>query len=259
MTKGEAFRHAQVTRNIAEVICMSPKTSNNGFVFPIYLYRSGGRRPNLDPAFVRLLEQVTGLTFVSDQRSDREDSFGPECVLGYIYAILHSNEYRRRFEPMLRIDFPRIPEPAIRDLFHDLSHCGKELIALHLLESSTLDKPITIYTGPANCKVEKVSYSDETVWLDKAQTYGFSGVHEEAWNFQIGGYQVCEKWLKDRQAKGGNNARVGRVLTDEDITHYQKIIVALSETIRLMDEIDETIEAHGGWLGAFSDGGSTAT
>jgi predicted helicase len=38
MTKGETFKHAQVSRNIVEVICMSPKTSNNGFVFPLYLY-----------------------------------------------------------------------------------------------------------------------------------------------------------------------------------------------------------------------------
>ena len=74
------------------------------------------------------------------------------------------------------------------------------------------------------------------------------------WNFNIGGYQVCEKWLKDRQAKGGKNPRPGRVLTDEDIEHYQKIVVALSETIRIMAEIDEVIEAHGGWPGAFQTG-----
>ena len=100
-------------------------------------------------------------------------------------------------------------------------------------------------------KFEKVSYSDETVWIDKAKTRGFKGVPEEVWNFHIGGYQVCEKWLKDRQAKGGKNPRPGRVLTDEDVEHYQKIVVALSETIRIMAEIDEVIEAHGGWPGAF--------
>jgi hypothetical protein len=105
--------------------------------------------------------------------------------------------------------------------------------------------------GSGDFEVEKVSYSDETVWIDKAQTRGFKGVPEEVWNFHIGGYQVCEKWLKDRQAKGGKNPRPGRVLTDEDIEHYQKIVVALSETIRIMAEIDEVIEAHGGWPGAF--------
>jgi len=41
------------------------------------------------------------------------------------------------------------------------------------------------------------------------------------------------------------------VLTKDDLTHYQKIVVALNETIHLMAEIDEVIEAHGGWPDAF--------
>jgi hypothetical protein len=74
-------------------------------------------------------------------------------------------------------------------------------------------------------------------------TAGFHGVEEPVWNFRIGGYQVCDKWLKDRK---------GRTLSDEDIGHYQKIVMAISETIRSMDEIDEVIERHGGWPDAFS-------
>ena len=105
--------------------------------------------------------------------------------------------------------------------------------------------------GSGSFQVEKVSYSDETVWIDKAKTRGFHGVPEEVWNFRIGGYQVCSKWLKDRQAKGGKKPRLGLILTDDDIAHYQKIVVALNETIRIMTEIDEVIETHGGWPGAF--------
>ena len=78
------------------------------------------------------------------------------------------------------------------------------------------------------------------MWVDKAQTAGFCGVPEAVWSFHIGGYQVCQEWLKDRK---------GRLLTSEDITHYQKIVVALTETIRLMAEIDAVIEQHGGWPG----------
>ena len=74
---------------------------------------------------------------------------------------------------------------------------------------------------------------------------------ENVWNFYIGGYQVCAKWLKDRQPKGGNNPRTGLVLSDNDLNHYQKIVVAISETIRIMGEIDEVIDQHGGWPGAF--------
>jgi hypothetical protein len=100
----------------------------------------------------------------------------------------------------------------------------------------------------------KVGWSDDTVWIDAVKprksaadckvtgTVGFRGVPEEVWNFHIGGYQVCDKWLKDRR---------GRTLTADDITHYHRIVLALHETIRIMREIDEVIEAHGGWPDAF--------
>jgi hypothetical protein len=121
---------------------------------------------------------------------------------------------------------------------------GCELAALHLLEFPKQKQPITEFVGGRNPVVEKASWAKSTVWLDKAQTTGFKGVREEVWNFHIGGYQVCEKWLKDRK---------GRILTKDDIVHYQKIVIALSETIRLMAEIDKVIDKHGGWPGAFAD------
>lgn len=130
------------------------------------------------------------------------------------------------------------------ELFRALARLGGELTALHLLESPRLAQPITEFIGGRNPEVEKVSWSRDTVWVDKAQTTGFRGVREPVWNFHIGGYQVCEKWLKDRK---------GRALTKDDLAHYQKIVVALSETIRLMSEIDKVIEEHGGWPGAFAN------
>lgn len=124
-----------------------------------------------------------------------------------------------------------------------------ELAAVQMMASPTLGSPITEFIGGRVPEVEKVSWSNNTVWLDKAQTTGFNGVREEVWNFHIGGYQVCEKWLKDRR---------GRTLSKDDIAHYQKVVVALSETIRLMKEIDEVIEQHGGWPGAFHTGEAKA-
>jgi hypothetical protein len=129
-----------------------------------------------------------------------------------------------------------------------LATLGGELIALHLLESPKVENLITEYLGSRTPEVEKVSWSKNTVWIDKAQTIGFKGVREEVWNFHVGGYQVCEKWLKDRK---------GCKLYADDIRHYQKIVVALSETIRLMKKIDEVIEQHGGWPGAFTAGRTT--
>lgn len=177
-----------------------------------------------------------------------------EDVFNYIYAVFYSPGYRRRYAQFLKIDFPRLPLSKNLDLFRALAELGGELTSLHLLESPKLDEPSTVFIGTRRSEVERVSWSRNAVWLDRAQTCGFEGVPEEVWNFHIGGYQVCEKWLKDRQAKGGKKPRPGRTLTDEDIAHYQKIIVAISETIRIMGEIDEVIEQHGGWPDAFQSG-----
>ncbi len=165
-------------------------------------------------------------------------------ILNWIYAILHAPNYRRRYADFLKTDLPRLPLTANLDLFHGLAVLGGELVALHVMESPKLNKHITKWLSKTpSGEVEKVSYSDETMWIDKAKTEGFRGVPDAVWNFHIGGYQVCEKWLKDRK---------GRRLSADDINHYHKIVVALNETIRLMAEIDKVIEKHGGWPGAFS-------
>lgn len=142
----------------------------------------------------------------------------------------------------LKSDFPRLPLTSSIELFRSLAKLGEELVALHLMESPKLDKTITKYAGKGDSEVSKghPRYSGGTVLINP--TKGFAGVPEDVWNFHIGGYQVCEKWLKDRR---------GRVLSDEDIAHYQKIVVALKETVRLMAEIDKVIEAYGGWPAAF--------
>lgn len=179
----------------------------------------------------------------------------PEDIFHYTYAVFHSPGYRNRYAEFLKIDFPRLPLTGNLELFRALARLGGELTALHLLESPKLDQILTTYTGPKNPEITRVGWSDDTVWLDAAATkkgqpatpgtIGFRGVPEAVWNFHIGGYQVCEKWLKDRK---------GRTLSKDDIAHYQKIVVALNETIRLMKEIDVVIEQHGGWPGAFQTG-----
>jgi predicted helicase len=177
---------------------------------------------------------------------------GVEDILFYSYAVFHRSDCRSRYAESLKIDFPRLPLPGSLDLFRALARLGDELVALHLLEAPQVEQPITAYTGPKNPKVERVGWSHDTVWLDAIAaekgdalttgTIGFHGVPERVWNFHIGGYQVSEKWLKDRK---------GRTLSKEDLAHYEKVIVALAETNRLMKEIDEVIEHHGGWPGAF--------
>jgi len=219
---------------------------NGSPTLPLYLYDDdllaggiNGRRINLSPPHLKHIADRLGLKV---GKNGLPFGLTPEDIFHYAYAVFHSPGYRNRYAEYLKIDFPRLPLPGNLELFRSLARLGGDLVALHLLESSKLAKPITEFIGGCRPEVEKISWSSSTVWLDKAQTTGIQGVSEAVWNFHIGGYQVCEKWLKDRK---------GRTLTDDDITHYHKIIVALTETIRLMAEIDTVIESHGGWPAAF--------
>ena len=151
---------------------------------------------------------------------------------------MHSPTYRKRYAEFLKSDFPRLPLTSDRSLFIALAGKGSELVALHVMESPKLDQLITIFPEKGSNVVEKVTYIDATQRVCINGIQYFQGVPRDAWEFHIGGYQVLEKWLKDRR---------GRELTWDDTQHYQKVVVALKETIRLMAEIDAVIEAHGGW------------
>lgn len=157
--------------------------------------------------------------------------FTPIDLLDYIYAVLHSPKYREKYKDFLKIDFPRVPYPENREIFWKLVEFGGELRRIHLLESPLVNNFITIYPVDGDNVVDKPKFIDERVYINKEQY--FEGVPQEAWEFYIGGYQPAQKWLKDRR---------GRELMVEDILHYQRIVVALVETGRLMREVDLVLE-----------------
>ena len=263
------FSHALVSNKVVESrITISNK--GIGFVLPLWLeseWAGTALSSNIEPAVLTAVTEATGLIYhesASPQSGDRRGNgdlrtnFGPRDLFDWVYATLHSPTYRSRYAEFLKSDFARVPFPQSTDLFRALAGSGQELVELHLLQSPNLGESISNYTGPRNPKVGRVGWSDGTVWLDAGKTSareghranrpgttGFHGVPEEVWDFHIGGYQVCHKWLKDRK---------GRTLSDEDIIHYQKIVVALNETIHIMGEIDDVIEEHGGWPDAFQTG-----
>lgn len=219
--------------------------------FPLYLYpplKKAGqqdmheeeiktRKPNLAPEFIAELEKKVKLAFIEDNQGDLKKTFGPEDVFYYIYAVLHSPTYRERYAEFLKIDFPHVPLTSSKPLFRKLVVKGKALTELHLMESDKLADPtsskVDLNAHPElKNEVVKVSYDEKhkRVYINKGQH--FSGVEPKVWNFHVGGYQVCHKWLKDRK---------GRRLNYDDITHYQKIVIALRETIKLMEGIDKAI------------------
>ena len=140
---------------------------------------------------------------------------------------MYSPDYREKYKEFLKIDFPRVPYPADKSQFEQLVALGRELRALHLLESPKVGRFVTTYPVSGSNVVEKIEYKEGSVYINKSQYVG--NVPAVAWNFWVGGYQPAQKWLKDRK---------GRALTNADIEHYQKMIVALSETDRIMREID---------------------
>ncbi|MEB2780410.1 type ISP restriction/modification enzyme [Algoriphagus sp. C2-6-M1] len=236
------------------------------------------RTPNLNMEIVDQIAKGLGLTFVPEKRDgfvprhDETGEFAPIDLLDYIYAVLHSPTYRETYKEFLKIDFPRVLYPSDADTFWKLVALGGELRQLHLMESPTLSQFITQYPAAGENEVEKPRFAiaparsggsdesassrgrndrsdltDETaspprrlavtgrVYIN-AEQY-FDSVPEVAWNFYIGGYQPAQKWLKDRK---------GRVLDFEDIMHYQRIIKALTETDRVMGEIDGVGVMEGG-------------
>jgi hypothetical protein len=212
---------------------------------PLYLYTTASdtagtlfahsettRTPNLAPEFVKAFGEKLGLAFIPDGAGDLKKTFGPEDVLHYVYAVFHSPTYRTRYAEFLKVDFPRLPLTSDKKLFAKLVTKGGELVRLHLMKSPALDVFITTFPVEESNEVEKVRYEKKKVWINGGQYFG--GVPEAVWEFKVGGYQVCEKWLKDRK---------GRRLSGDDLNHYQRIVVALKETMRLMKEIDAAITA----------------
>ncbi|MCK9280878.1 MAG: N-6 DNA methylase [Melioribacteraceae bacterium] len=213
-------------------------------VFPLYIYPEQKRKKSSLASQMMMFEPA--IDYEAKQPNINPELFAelnmtyqkevtPEELFYYIYAILYSNTYRTKYVEFLKIDFPRIPFTKGYKLFIQLGTLGKKLAELHLLKSSELDNPIAqfpIEKGNSN-KVEKLRYEEEfdktgKIWINENQY--FDGISEEVWQYRIGGYQVCEKWLKDRK---------GRSLTADEVRTYCKIVTAISKTIELQKEIDK--------------------
>lgn len=233
-SRSDNFVGCVLTKNIVDK-CIS-STLDNANIFPLYLYPETSaqttfdqttRTPNLNPAIVQQIADTIGLRFTNEKEADA-GTFAPIDILDYIYAVLHSPTYRETYKEFLKIDFPRVPYPKDAPTFWALVALGNELRQLHLLESPKVEKYLTQYPADGDNVVGKIKYENGNVYINEAQY--FANVPPVAWAFYIGGYQPAQKWLKDRK---------GRELGFEDILHYQKIIVALVETDRIMKEIAE--------------------
>ncbi|MBO8131978.1 MAG: N-6 DNA methylase [Candidatus Marinimicrobia bacterium] len=222
------WRHCLISELIIESSYVSNKTSEITYIFPLFLYPDKNKKdifnqhqyekePNIPEEIFEKLQSVYG------QKPT------PEEILYYIYGVFYSNIYRETYAEFLKIDFPRVPFTASHELFKQIAGFGKQLADLHLLKSPDLDPPIAKYQGSGtNDRIEKVIYkeSEQRIYINKDKY--FEGITPEVWNYHIGGYQVLQKYLKDRR---GRNM--------DDAPRYCRIITAISKTIEVQEQIDK--------------------
>jgi len=229
------WAHALVTEFITEHGITSSKTTS--YHFPLYLQAEGGshdifkhpktsgRQPNLNPKVVEALKVAY------------ERELSPEEIFYYIYAVLYAPCYREKYAHFLRRDFPSIPFTAEREVFEALAALGKRLVELHLLKCPELDPPLARFEGKGDGKVSKGKYphyepQTQRVYINLTQY--FAPVPPEVWEYRIGGYQVCHKWLKERRE---------HQLSLQEIRTYCHIITVLARTLEIQQEIDEIYPA----------------
>lgn len=256
-----------VTRGLSahKIVAVYDRTS----VFPLYSYTldkaesraCGVASHNLSSSFISRLKHDLGFSWADEQQAaDGVDgTIGPEDALHYLYALFHTPSYRSRYEDRLRVDFPRVFVPAGPELFATMVQLGADLVGLHLLDDAYERASWGQGSGPLAASGSRYFGQDtpsvargypkrrgDRVLINESS--GFCGIDDATWEFRIGGYQVCRKWLIDRGPKKGKPAVP---LDSEQIATYARMLAALSETSRVMTELDAAVEEQGGWEGAF--------
>ena len=238
------WRHALVTDKITEKCYVSNKGSESGHIFPLYLYPNPSelelpteRSLNFKPAFLTAFSEALG--FPQTAPFNLPEGISPEEILAYIYAVLYSPTYRERYYEFLKYDFPRIPMPEDIDQFRTLAAFGQRLIDSHLLKDGSrlqvapTGRPTPTrhrFDGEGDGVIGRVRYADGKIWINPTQH--FTDVSAEVWEYEIGAYQVCEKWLRDRR---------GEELGRAELQQYRAILVAIAETLAVMAEIDAVL------------------
>jgi predicted helicase len=248
--QSETWGRAFVSNLIFESSFISNKTKEINYGFPLWYEESvsgadllsfdTGQLLNINLSFLSQLN--TALNYSLYEKDSILDPSVGKKVFTYIYAILNSTVYRKKYANFLRLDFPRIPIIKNIDLFNELSAMGEDLVNISVSSANECVVSASRFIGQAPVKIEKISWAQDTIWLDKALTVGFKEVPEIVWKFEIGCYQVCEKWLKDRK---------GQVLTATELGAYEEILHKIVKLIKITESIDKAIQAKGEWKKLF--------
>lgn len=229
--KSNVFDTVFITKNIADIhltggltylapLYIYKNNDNNNQNGNDYLFKEYGKKDNFKKEFRQFIKSKYSVKFT------------PEQILGYIYSVLHSPTYRTKYIEFLKIDFPRIPFTDDEDLFEKLSDIGFELIEHHLLKKDYHSSISKFHGDTDNYKVEKVEFDEKKMKVSINNDRYFQPVPSDIWNFYIGGYQVLDKWLKERKKHEIS-------LSADDIRHFIKVVNVLDFTIKIMQKIDD--------------------
>ncbi|GHH40932.1 type ISP restriction/modification enzyme [Helicobacter pylori] len=190
-----------------------------GVNYPLYQFKPPNYTENFTPEF---------RSFIDKHYSH---PFEPLEILGYIYALLYSPNYRKRYKDFLKADYPKILFTNNKDLFRVLSLLGIELIGLHVLNQESLNhsfeklKAATIgescYKEEHDCIIKKPSYNEPEQRLYINHSAYFRGVSQEIYDYRIGGYGVLDKYLKSHKNEPC------------DFDHVRNIIKVIARTIEI--------------------------
>ena len=230
VVRSPVWQHALVTNGITEKCYISNRGSESSQIFPLYLNPhpealelTTERYLNLNPDFLKAFSEALGVP--QADVSGLPSGVAPEEIFAYIYAVLYCPAYRERYNAFLKYGFPRIPLPKDIARFRKMAALGQALINWHLGKIDI--PPRHRFEGEGEGVVSKIRYEDGNIWINRTQR--FTDVPIEVWEFEVGAYQVCEKWLRDRR---------GEALSRAEVQHYRGILVAIAETLSIMTELD---------------------
>jgi hypothetical protein len=260
INKGSYPDHFFCTRLIMEAKCGESTTQSA--LFPLWSSSDGGRIANLSDAFVAAVQSALDLDRTDYRPEGPSAPMHAEKIFHYLYAVLHSPAYRQRYAAFLAHRLPAHPHPRLTRRVRRTGLAGCAIGAMAFAGASGRYQKSQLvapdrqgrWPGLALTSACRRSVRRASRWRMYPATLARSSSTPPAalptcilavWQHTIGGYQVLHKWLDDRR-------KAGRSLSPDDITHWLRVYAALQATQKLMLQVDEAIETHGGWPGAFS-------
>jgi predicted helicase len=204
---------------------VSNRTKERGYVFALFLYASQDEEL-FDSGKKRIENIEAGFRKWLDRRYDRR--FSANVVLNYIYGVLHSATYRKKYAEFLHVAFPRIPFPKKASAFEELAELGGELLEAHLMRK-VKSFGAAKYLGKGTNRISNIGYDELEKAVHINDTQRFAPVPASIWQYHLGGYQVIERYLKSRKE---------RILSLEEIENVTKMANVISFTIEQIGRIN---------------------